>query len=158
MSARDVAKSMAASCGPSQAEAISRGLDGSSYGPSVKARAVTAFAGDWDERVRIYREGLALGAWTSKYPGLIPAEQSNTKPMGFRCPANFIFGMQDIALDPRIVLAGIEEYFMPEASAPGQRDSLTSKRILRLPQSGHWSMLEPEGHAAIKAVMRRAIA
>lgn len=151
----DLVRSLASSCGPSVAEAASRTSSGDTYGRSVRMRAGTAFPGDWDGRVRIYREGLALSAWSPTYPGSGPMKDSidpKTRPSTFQCPVKIVFGMRDIALDPRIVLNGIEQHFMPEASTSGRR----KQRVLKLPDSGHWCMLEPVGASAIEAAVRSA--
>lgn len=101
-----------------------------------------------------------MDAWKPDYPGLEPCKQSNARKASlptFQCPVNIIFGMRDIALDPRIVLDGIQQYFLPESSESGHSEAMAKERILKLPKCGHWCMLEPDGAAAVEAIVRRAI-
>jgi hypothetical protein len=63
--------------------------------------------------------------------------------------------LKDIALDPRIVLDGIEEHFLAESDDPLQASILAKERITRLPDCGHWSVLEDGGVEALKKVLAR---
>lgn len=111
--------------------------------------------------MRIYREGLALDPWTPSYPGYEVHKQFSARessPGRFQCPSTIIFGVQDIALDTRIVLDGIEQYLMPDSPASDHTGAMAKRRIAKLPDCGHWSMLEPDGAAAIAEAVSRAIA
>jgi len=147
---------MAASCGPSAVEASSQSMDGSAYSQQVRLRASTVFPGHWDERVRLYREGLALDTWSPDHASLPLGKKAGvpvSQVKNFRCPVSVIFGMRDVALDPRIAIAGIQEHFNAT-----QRGEVISDRVLKLPDCGHWCMLEPDGIAAIEKTVRKAIA
>ena len=62
---------------------------------------------------------------------------------------NIIFGLQDIALDPRIVVDGIEQYFVNNDAVADP----TQERIIRLPDCGHWSVIEEGGVRALDKVL-----
>ena len=136
-----LAESQAAGYGPSSAECATCTQDGGGYSGSVLARAKTAPPGGWLERIRLYREGLAAGKWklADKLRGYA------TEGDHFKCPVTVIFGQQDPALEPAIVLDGIGKYFQNGAKATPQgvggkhgHDS----HVVHLPACGHWSPLE----------------
>jgi len=166
----DFASSMAACLGPSVNECSSRLPDGSSYGQSVLDRSQTRPIGDWDGRIRLYREGLATGQWkanemTSRF--LLNEEESDHRanlkegipsqqmqqattppPDSFQCPVTIIYGLQDLALDPRITLDGMERYF-----APPREDGSAQSHIVRVRDCGHWSLIERTGVEVLEATL-----
>lgn len=128
--------------GPSSLECALPNTDSRRYGPSVLARSKTNPPGDWDQRVRLYEDGLLRDQWTPSFSGY---RATGGQPKGFRCPVKVIFGMQDVALDPRVVIDGIEKYFQENAAGEDQ--------IVRLPGCGHWSVLEEEGVKALDGAL-----
>ncbi|KXT11053.1 hypothetical protein AC579_1971 [Pseudocercospora musae] len=140
---------LAMSYGPSLEAASEPGATGRSYGKSVIERARTWPPGDWDGRIRLYAEGLLREVWTQPFSGACKPQSAETKTLHFKCPVNIIFGLQDIALDPRIVVDGIEKYFV---SNDAMADP-TQEKIIRLPDCGHWSMIEEGGVRALDKVL-----
>lgn len=73
--------------------------------------------------------------------------------------------MQDIALDPRIVLDGVEAYFQDfkrvDCSTEDENDAgvevsrFGRSSIVRMPDCGHWSMLEDQGSLALERTLIR---
>jgi hypothetical protein len=102
-----------------------RGYDG-----SVLARAQDP-RGRFFESVRLYREGLASGAWTQSALTLSSRETLASSPLmpmsvarsssisaqkgALRVPTTMLWSLSDQALDARICLDGIEE-FLPQGS------------------------------------------
>lgn len=134
----------------------------------MRLRATKHPQGDWDERVRIYSEGLALGEWRPIYAGhhepLWKSDPEMRKGQ-FSCPVHTIFGLGDIALDRRIALDGVE-LFMPNGTNDDrqlgvkfdrevQHMSVGQGSITTLPLCGHWSMLDREGERALDALLER---
>jgi hypothetical protein len=163
-----LAHSAALTCGPSLVECqqiCESGKSGSGlYGSTVLARAKKYPPGDWDQRIRLYREGLATSPWTltselqSQYG--IPSRRcrADSSNAGSMCPMTIVFGMQELALDPRIVLDGTERYFAKADAAgnrpAGGRDGVeVQSHIVRLKNCGHWSLLEPSGERALEAIL-----
>lgn len=128
--------------------------------------------GDWDERVRIYCEGLALGEWNPSYFGyqepLSKFDPERVARKGqFDYPVHVMFGMQDVALDPRIVLEGLESWMQDaedglrklqvgseegvEVQAVG-RSSLT-----KLWGCGHWATVDARGSRVLVDCLERMI-
>lgn len=145
---------LAISCGPGTRECLSPAENGSTYGPSVYARSRTTVPGDWDGRVKLYAQGLLRRKWTPSYPGYIK-QHDQTLPSTFdgkhfKCPVSFIFGLQDIALDPRIAVDGVERYFLQNEEATA---AFQQSRVVRLPRCGHWSLLEKDGERALNEVL-----
>lgn len=139
------------SYGPSIKEASETPAKGPAYGASVLDRARTHPPGDWDGRVRLYAEGLLRETWTQSFPGAQKSETQDSKSLRFKCPMNIIFGLQDIALDPRIVVDGIEKYFIQDDAVAD------SAAIIRLPDCGHWSVIEEGGLRALDKVLTEAL-
>ena len=184
------ARATAASNGPSAAAAQTRTADGGSYGASVVRRAQSD--GDWDQRILVYKQGLASRRWTHSAAvkaflssGSSPSSSTfaagdaaaNDSPLvsgaqvltsrldpsravpanspaqdlaGFKVPATVLFGMKDPALDPRVVLDGIEAYFAP-GSQGGRQDK---SHVLKMAKCGHWSPVEEEGREVLGSVLK----
>ncbi|KAK5107679.1 hypothetical protein LTR62_000914 [Meristemomyces frigidus] len=150
-----LAQGRAASMGPGSIQCSGPGHDGAAYGPSVLARTKTKPAGDWIQRIRLYREGLASADWklSPELQQYVPGKQEDQKT--FNCPVTVVFGMQDVALDPRIVLGGIERYFLPRTERKEVQIAVGPSHVVELPRSGHWSMLDSdEGKTAIEGIVR----
>lgn len=159
------ANSLAASYGPSPTDCkTSLSGSGAHYGPTVHHRASRNPRGDWDERVRIYCEGLATGKWRPNYPGYqapIWKINSGGKRKGqFSYPVHIMFGMQDVALDPRIVLDGCEGFMldaekgMRKADVGGEQGvevhSVGRSSVTKMWDCGHWAMLDAQGEGALE--------
>lgn len=141
------------------------------YGQSVLARSEMNPPGDWDQRVRLYSDGLLRGDWTPSFPALRerdgpsvkePLQDSSSRHSGkydddwqFHCPVSIIFGLQDVALDPSVVLDGIERHFLNESDDPLISSAMAEDRITRIRSCGHWSLLEDEGSEALDRVLAR---
>lgn len=141
------------------------------YGPTVRLRSENDPQGDWDERVRIYSEGLATGDWHPDYPDHQPPlwkTDPELKRKGqFSYPVHMLFGMRDVALDSRIVLDGVEAFMLDaeeglrkpqiQGKQRAQCQSVGRSSIVRLPLSGHWSMLDEQGSGALDDLLRRLV-
>lgn len=82
----------------------------------------------------------------------VPANSPRQNVAGFKVPATILFGMRDPALDPRVVLEGIEAYFLPSGTGEGSKS-----HVLKMPKCGHWSPVEEEGREVLGAVLRWAV-
>ncbi|KAF2211850.1 hypothetical protein CERZMDRAFT_42302 [Cercospora zeae-maydis SCOH1-5] len=158
-SPEEKATRLALACGPGAAEAELPADDGSMYGPSVYERSVRYnVPGHWDGRIKLYTQGLLRQKWTPDYPGFssampLPDKSGHTTEDNKRLkyPVTCIFGMGDIALNPRIMLDGIEDFFLP--SSDGVRES----KIVRVAKGGHWCLIEPEGEEVVQAELQWAL-
>ncbi|TKA80483.1 hypothetical protein B0A55_02312 [Friedmanniomyces simplex] len=160
-----LAESRASSFGPSSAECTSRNRKDKTYSAAVLARATTSPPGNWLQRIRLYREGLTSGKWTlaPELQRYRPAAEDEEET--FKCPVTVLFGLQDPALDPRVVLDGVERYFTG-ATKVATRDGGHEKQgtstasdegashIVRLHGCGHWSLLEnPIGSGTLEKTL-----
>jgi hypothetical protein len=159
------------SYGPGPAECDFRFSSNSSYGPTVALRSKKSPQGDWDERVRIYSEGLALGEWRPNYPTYQPplwlSTPESARKGSFSYPVHAVFGMQDIALNPGIVLGSLEEFMLDaehgirkpqvETEQGVECQSVGRSSITKLPLCGHWSMLDGQGKEVLDRLLRRLI-
>ncbi|KAK0255091.1 hypothetical protein LTR12_004073 [Friedmanniomyces endolithicus] len=160
-----LAESRASSFGPSSAEFTTREHDNKTYSPSVVNRAQSSPPGDWLQRIRLYREGLASDKWN-----LAPILQQyrpapDMDEETFKCPVTAVFGLQDVAINPRLALDGIERYFPRSAQVTtgggGHEKHVTStasgagaSHIVRLKDCGHWSLLEePVGSGVVEKIL-----
>ncbi|KAK1071105.1 hypothetical protein LTR33_010512 [Friedmanniomyces endolithicus] len=159
-----LAESRASSFGPSSAEFTTREHDNKTYSPSVVKRAKTSPPGDWLQRIRLYREELASGKWNlaTTLQQYRPAPEMDEET--FKCPVTAIFGLQDVAINPRLALDGIERYFPRPADVAtgggGHEKQVTStasgagaSHIVRLKDCGHWSLLEPIGSGVVEKTL-----
>ncbi|KAK0283624.1 hypothetical protein LTR35_006083 [Friedmanniomyces endolithicus] len=160
-----LAESRASSFGPSSAEFTTREHDNKTYSPSVVKRAATSPPGDWLQRIRLYREDLASGKWNLA-PTLQqyrPAPEMDEET--FKCPVTAVFGLRDVAIEPRVALNGIERYFPRSTNVAtgsgGHEKRVTStasgagaSHIVRLKECGHWSLLEePVGSGVVEKTL-----
>lgn len=141
------ARAAAVSAGPGVEECTTVTGEGERYGLSVLERARQG--GGWEEKVRLYREGLATGAWDRPRFDSdlgVPNDDGGDR---LQTPVVVLFGLQDLALDPRICLDGIEEFF-----AAGEKTaSIPRSYVVRVPEGGHWLMLEEKGREAVEGVL-----
>lgn len=166
------ANSLATSYGPSPSDCnTSLPQSGARYGSTVQHRASRNPQGYWDERVRIYCEGLATGEWHPNYSGYQPplwkTNPENKRKGQFSYPVHAMFGMQDVALDPRIVLDGVEGFMMDaekgmrkadvggEAGVEGQ--SVGRSSVTKMWDCGHWAMLDEQGARALERLLGRLV-
>lgn len=128
--------------------------------------------GDWDERVRIYCEGLALGEWHPSYFGyqepLSKSDPERAARKGqFNYPVHVMFGMQDVALDPRIVLEGLESW-MQDAEDGLRKPQVGSEEgveiqavgrstITKLWRCGHWATIDAQGSRVLGNFLERMV-
>ncbi|KAI6821118.1 hypothetical protein KC340_g13058 [Hortaea werneckii] len=144
----------AASNGPSEVEATSRNPEGQTYGPSVLRRAKTDPPGDWLQRIRIYREGLATRSWKPSEAVLpnVPTKEESSKSQRkagkLRYPTTIVFGLDDLAFDIRIALDGIEDFFVSQDEVGGRRS-----HVVRLKGQGHWFFTQPQGAVVLERVL-----
>ena len=121
--------------------------------------------------MRIYREGLALGEWHPTYPGYQPPIWK-TSPEGkrkgqFSYPVHVMFGMQDVALDPRIVLDGVEGFMldaekgMRKADVGGEQgvevQTVGRSSVTKMWGCGHWATLDGQGARAMERLLGRLL-
>ncbi|KAF2717925.1 alpha/beta-hydrolase [Polychaeton citri CBS 116435] len=153
------ARHMAASEGPGIPECFEHGMD-PNYGWSVKLRAKAQLAGHWNERIRLYSDGLAFDSWNasseiSHYTNAPDTSQSADGVTSlFQYPISIIFGMKDTALDYRIAIDGIEDYFREQPDDSPTVDPKHDNHILRLRDCGHWTPLESDGAAVLEGLLR----
>lgn len=164
-------KSLAASYGPSPSDSTTRTPSGGTYGSTIQHRAKQTPQGDWDERVRIYSEGLALGQWRPSYPcyqtPLWKSTPGSARKGAFSYPVHVMFGMQDVALNPRIVLEGVESYMldaeegMRKAQVGGEEgvevSTVGRSSVTKLSASGHWAMVDEQGARALERLLVRLV-
>lgn len=157
------------SYGPGPAESQFRFPSSSSYGPTVQIRSQKSPQGDWDERVRIYSEGLALGKWQPNYPNYQPplwlSTPGSARKGQFSYPVHAVFGMQDIALNPGIVLGSLEEFMLDaeqgmrkpqiETGQGVEYQTIGRSSITKLPLCGHWLMIDEQGKDVLDRSLRR---
>ncbi|KAK5130605.1 hypothetical protein LTR08_001924 [Meristemomyces frigidus] len=151
---------IATSNGPSPREATSRTADGYTYPPTVLARTRT-------ERIRLYREGLGTSEWTpnssttTSYvkPASRNAEQGEParKEGSFNYPLTTLFGLDDLAFDTRVVLDGLQHFFL-EPAAGASRARERQSHIVRLPGRGHWFFARREGADVVVKTLRALVA
>ena len=165
-------RSLAASYGPSPASCATQTRTGATYGSTVLHRSKQNPQGDWDERVRLYSEGLALGKWHPTFPGYqVPlwkstAEQFSRKGQ-FSYPVHVMFGMEDVALDPRIVLDGLEAWMLdaqdgmrkPQSGSEEgvEVQSVGRSSVTKLWRCGHWVTVDAQGARVLDEVLERLL-
>jgi hypothetical protein len=159
------------SYGPGPAESNFRFPSNSSYGPRVALRSKKIPQGDWDERVRMYSEGLALGEWKPNYPNyqqpLWLSKPESARKGSFSYPVHAVFGVQDIALNPGICLGSLEVFMLDaehgmrkpqiETAQGIEYQSVGRSSITKLPLCGHWLMLEEQGKEVLERLLGRLI-
>lgn len=148
--------SWASSIGPGVTECGVSARD-DAYGSSVVERALQHPAGDWDLRLRLYREDLFAGNWTLRGAGDTDEVKQVHDAEGrtgntFQCPATILFGLKDFALDCRICAKGVEDFFL---RGKGKR-SLKSHVVL-MDDCGHWSPLEKTGAQVLSDMLLEII-
>lgn len=145
-------RSWASSIGPGVEQcSVSEQADG--YGTSVAERAMRYSSGDWDTRLRFYREDLFSGTWTLcgdlVSQGVTQAHSTtNTSHGTFQCPASILFGVRDFALDYRICVTGVEDFFRPANGKKG-----AESHIVLAKDCGHWSPLEQTGSQVLRSML-----
>lgn len=85
----------------------------------------------------------------------------------FSYPVHMLFGMQDVALDPRIVLDGVEAFMLDaeeglrkpqvQGEQSAQYQPIGPSSVVRLPLSGHWSVSDEQGSGALDELLRRLV-
>ena len=86
------------------------------------------------------------------------ALKSGNKCTSFNYPVTFVFGMKDIALDPRIVCDGIERCFRTDSvnvrrADTGHKYHGGDSHVVALDTCGHWPMNERDGRIVLERVV-----
>ncbi|KAI9824159.1 MAG: hypothetical protein M1819_000922 [Sarea resinae] len=151
------AEIMASSLGPSKSEAITTDLSGTSYPSSVLRRAAN---GGWSEKIRLYREGLATGAWDKSLETLaelasIGESRRSSSGAGLledgpegalKAKTTIVWGKRDPAIDARLAVEGIADYLAMDS------------QVVMLPKTGHWVPFEQNGRDVLEEVIDWSIA
>lgn len=140
-----IAENQAVSYGPSAEDCATYNARGETYGKSVLERSTTEIPGDWWQRVRLYREGLATTKWTVS-PHLERYAAADAEDKCFKCPVTVLFGLKDRALLPEINVDNVRGYF--------KQTSSTTNHVVRIPGCAHWVPLElPVGSLAVESTL-----
>ena len=109
--------------------------------------------------------------WHPNYPSYQPPiwkTNPESKRKGqFSYPVHVMFGMQDIALDPRIVLDGVEGFMMDAEKGMRKADvggeagvevqTVGRSSVTKMWDSGHWAMLDGQGARALERLAGRLV-
>lgn len=149
---------LAASSGPALPEKIVRSSTWNrQYGESVIRRIPDH---GMSEKIRFYREGLALSPWTksleaiaalteiSRGPSLATSGHAlfdDGPPGALKAPATIIYGNKDPAFDRRLALSGLSDYL-------GRRS-----HVVVVKEGGHWLPTEEVGAKVIADVAEWAL-
>ncbi|OXV06976.1 hypothetical protein Egran_05257 [Elaphomyces granulatus] len=156
---RDAAESMASTLGPSAGELKTETTDHEQYPSCVLERRGLATI---EQTALYYRHGTAVGRW-SKSIETITALHSldhgnelrrtssgaglfDDGPKGaLKAKATFVWGKDDVAIDPHIALDGIGDYLAHNS------------QVIMLPRSGHFTPVELESRLVIEKVTEWAV-
>lgn len=149
------ADSLACSLGPSPSECLTETQEAEQYPRSVSERARS---GGFVDKTKYYREGAMFGPWEKSIELIMDLSGADEKMLrrsssgaGFledqyagalKAPATIIWGEDDIALSPRIMLQGLGDYLAKDS------------RIVVLPKTGHWPQIEAESRPAFGEVLQ----
>lgn len=131
-----------------------------SYGRTVLERAVNHPFGDWDERIRYYKEGLLTRDWTlrGEFSNYALPSARDHEPQDLRklqCSASILFGTKDLALHYKICTEGweacVQESRFPDTKA-------FDSQLVLIEDCGHWSPLEKAGRDRIREHLLRLVA
>lgn len=155
----DAAESMASSMGPSIAESKTETASGDAYPTTIKYDIEFA---NVLHPAAYYRDGAASGRWqksietvaslhgvsgnnelrrTSSGAGLF----DEAAPGVLNASATIFWGKKDIALEPSICLDGMGDYLVKDS------------QVVLLPESGHFTPIEPESREALLSTVQWAI-
>lgn len=91
----------------------------------------------------------------------------NARKGAFSYPVHVMFGMQDVALNPKIVLEGVENFMldaedgMRKAQIGGEESAEVStvgrSSVTKLWGSGHWAMVDEQGARALESLLVRLV-
>ena len=150
------AEMVVAAQGPCAADSTSLTADGYSYGQSVSTRASNK-SGAWTQRIRLYREGLGTARWTPNsateayFVGSGKGANGAAQRRGqFNYPLTIIFGLDDLAFDIRVVLNGIEDFFLLAKKAATQEQR---SHVVRLPGQSHWFFGQKNGARIVEETL-----
>lgn len=148
---QDLANSMASSMGPSLEESKTQTADGETYPTTVrfdsKFANVMNLAG-------YYRDGASVGYWKKSLETVVALDRlaGGKEPQGakgakgaLKAPSTIFWGKKDIALHTAICLDGMSD-FIPKNS-----------QVVLLPNSGHFTPIEPESRVALTKAIQWAI-
>ncbi|KAF7715172.1 Epoxide hydrolase 3 [Penicillium ucsense] len=155
----DEGTSMASSMGPSAAEAKTQTSDGESYPSTID------FSHDFANimnQANYYRQGAAVARWHKSAETVanlhsISASHQLRHPSGgtgllddglpgaLQAPATVFWGQHDVALSEAVCLDGLADYLT------------SNSQIVMLPESGHFTPIEPESRAALTKAVEWAV-
>lgn len=136
------------SLGPTVAECEDR-RDKEYYGLSVLTRALAQPDKIWDERIRLYRDGLMGKRWRDIPTHVLPSGTTGrVDESKIRCKTTVVFGLEDQALDPRLVVDGIQDHVWLRNGFKG--------RVVEMEDIGHWSPLNPKCIEVVEKVISGA--
>jgi len=145
---QDLANSMASSMGPSLEESKTQTTDGESYPSTIrfdsKFANVMNLAG-------YYRDGASVSYWKKSLETVVALDKlAGGKEFqgakgALKTPSTIFWGKKDIALHTAICLDGMSD-FIPKDS-----------QVILLPNSGHFTPIEPESREALTKAIQWAI-
>jgi pimeloyl-ACP methyl ester carboxylesterase len=162
------AEAMAASVGPGASECHpTPKTDMHQSYPESVARRIPS--GGWYNKIRLYREGLFLKPWQKSLETLFALrnleelEESSPRsksasphsahrpstaglfdsgpPGALRSPATIVYGMKDLAFEPKLGLEGIQDYLVK------------GSQVVLVEKGGHWLPVEQEGGQVLEEVI-----
>ncbi|KAF2194947.1 alpha/beta-hydrolase [Zopfia rhizophila CBS 207.26] len=128
-----------------------------SYSEDVKKRIKDY---GWSEKIRVYREGLALSPWEKSLETVVGLSEIESRPLRFgsgaglfedgppgslKAPATVIYGKMDTAFEPKLCLGGIGDYLVNRS------------QVVILEKGGHWLPFEEQGIKVLEAVTAWAV-
>jgi pimeloyl-ACP methyl ester carboxylesterase len=143
--------------GPSDTEVAVPGLEDEAicYPVSVKSRVST---GGYAEKIRLYRDGLALGRWEKSAELLLelnqiklqaggrPGRFSTGPPGSFGAPVTMLWGQKDVACNETIAMEGVGDYF-----------GVSPSHYIIFPKVGHWTPHDSSSVEVWEAVINWAL-
>lgn len=151
----DAAEAMASTLGPSVDEYKTETSDHLTYSESVRK---DGGMGNWMHSTSYYRDDTATAPWSKSLDTIASLHAINRGndirrtgsraglfdegPKGsLKAESTFVWGEQDVALDRRICLEGIDEYLTHQS------------HVVTVPQAGHFTPVETEGRRVLEKVI-----
>ncbi|KAF7594269.1 hypothetical protein BBP40_009821 [Aspergillus hancockii] len=154
----DAADCMASTLGPSLKEYNTRTAEGATYpisifeGSSNFRNMVQYYRGeidvaDWDKSAKLVAEleSLSDGSSSGSSQRAECRECVRRPKYALQTKATILWGMEDMFLESGLSLGGVSDYLVGDS------------QVLKLPRSGHWVPLEPEGRAVMGRVVEWAV-
>jgi pimeloyl-ACP methyl ester carboxylesterase len=151
----EAAEAMASTLGPSVEEYNTETSDHLTYSPSVLK---DGGLGNWAHSISYYRHNTATARWSKSIETIASlhaisrgneirrtgsrAGVFDEGPKGsLKAESTFVWGLNDIALDRRICLEGIDDYLTHRS------------QVVTLPHSGHFTPVESESRKILEEVI-----